>query len=407
MKILMVNKFLYPNGGSETYIFQLGKQLKDLGHEIQYFGMEDEKNIVGNAMNSYTNNMNFRENSFSKLLYPFRIIYSGEARKKIRIILQDFKPDVVHLNNFNFQLTPSIIYEIKKFGIPIIYTAHDYQLVCPNHMCLTVLDGKPCERCMKKGYWQCTKRHCIHGSVIKSFLGTLEALIYKKLKTYRYIDLIICPSEFMKEMLDTREELIGKTLAMHNFTVSNDDSGRNIMQSSAEKYILYFGRYEKEKGVATLVEACRRLPDVSFRFAGKGSLSERIKTLTNIKNLGFLKQEELRKMIQNAAFTICPSEWYENCPFSVMEAIENGTPVIGANIGGISELICDGENGLLFESGNIEDLVKKVMSLWNDEELLKILKNNCQKPFFQSCTEYSKKMVNLYNELVLEYKSCI
>ena len=102
MRILIVNKFLYPNGGSETYIFKIGQQLQKMGHEVQYFGMEHENRIVGNRVESYTRNMNLKDMKLNKILYPFQIIYSSEARKKIRLVLDDFQPDVVHLNNFNF-----------------------------------------------------------------------------------------------------------------------------------------------------------------------------------------------------------------------------------------------------------------------------------------------------------------
>ena len=141
MKILMVNKFLYPNGGSETYIFKLGEFLTSKGHEVQYFGMEHEGRRVGNRVNAYTADMDFHQGSkWSKLTYPIKTIYSLEARKKIRLVLEDFEPDVCHINNFNYQLTPSIILEIHKWSkqtghkCRIIFTAHDYQLVCPNHM---------------------------------------------------------------------------------------------------------------------------------------------------------------------------------------------------------------------------------------------------------------------------------
>ena len=110
MKVLMVNKFLYPNGGSETYIFSLGRELERRGCEVQYFGMEHEGRIVGNHAECYTSNMDFHTGKLQRLLYPFKIIYSVEARRKIRTVLEDFQPDVIHLNNFNFQLTPSIIY---------------------------------------------------------------------------------------------------------------------------------------------------------------------------------------------------------------------------------------------------------------------------------------------------------
>ena len=115
MKILFVNKFLYPNGGSETYIFELGKQLKKEGHEVQFFGMEHKGRIVGNNIEAYTSDMDFHTGKIARLLYPFKILYSFEARKQISKVLEDMQPDVVHLNNINFQITPSIIDEIIKY----------------------------------------------------------------------------------------------------------------------------------------------------------------------------------------------------------------------------------------------------------------------------------------------------
>ena len=159
MKILMVNKFLFQNGGSETYIFELGKQLEREGHEVQFFGMEHPERIVGNRVNSYTPGMDFHTGKHSRIFYPLRIIYSKTARKKIRCVLEDFGPDVVHLNNFNFQLTPSIIYEIKKYEksagkrIKILYTAHDTQLVCPNHLMRIPATGELCQRCLSQGFY--------------------------------------------------------------------------------------------------------------------------------------------------------------------------------------------------------------------------------------------------------------
>ena len=141
MRVLIINKFLYPNGGSETYIFKLGEALEQHGHEVQYFGMEHEGRCVGNRVNAYTSDMDFHGGSkLSKLTYPIKTIYSKESRVQLRKVLDDFKPDVCHLNNFNYQLTPSIILEIVKWRketgreCKIIFTAHDYQLVCPNHI---------------------------------------------------------------------------------------------------------------------------------------------------------------------------------------------------------------------------------------------------------------------------------
>ena len=112
MRVLIINKFLHRNGGSETYIFKLGEALEQHGHEVQYFGMEHEGRCVGNRVNVYTSDMDFHGGSkLSKLTYPIKTIYSKEARVQLRKVLDDFKPDVCHLNNFNYQLTPSIILE--------------------------------------------------------------------------------------------------------------------------------------------------------------------------------------------------------------------------------------------------------------------------------------------------------
>ena len=177
MRILIVNKFLYPNGGSETYIFKIGQQLQKMGHEVQYFGMEHENRIVGNRVESYTRNMNLKDMKLNKILYPFQIIYSSEARKKIRLVLDDFQPDVVHLNNFNFQLTPSILYEIRKYEkqtgrhVRILYTAHDSQLVCPNHLMQNPITGQRCTKCMEQNAWCCVQGKCIHGSTAAEHSG--------------------------------------------------------------------------------------------------------------------------------------------------------------------------------------------------------------------------------------------
>lgn len=397
MKILMVNKFLYPNGGSETYIFQLGDQLQKMGHEVQFFGMEHKNRIVGNRAESYTSSMDFHTGRLEKLFYPFKIIYSREARKKIRVVLDDFAPDVVHLNNFNFQLTPSIIYEVKKYErqsgkrVKLVYTAHDYQLVCPNHMMKIPASGENCEKCLSKGLMECTRNRCIHYSRVKSLLGSMEAVLYRRIRTYRYIDQIICPSEFMERKLLSNSLFAGKTIVMHNF-VETSAQGK----ASDGKYVLYFGRLAEEKGIITLLHACQKVSKIPFVFAGKGPLEEAVEQIPNIQYVGFQREEAIKKFISEAAFSVYPSEWYENCPFSVMESIAYGTPVIGANIGGVPELIKDGETGELFESGNEDDLCEKIEKLWKDKALLAKYYENCKKKNFDSVADYCNKLVEIY-----------
>ncbi len=369
MKVLMINKFLYPNGGSETYIFKLGEQLQKMGHEVQFFGMEHEGRCVGNRVEAYTSDMEFHGGSLlTKLSYPIKTIYSREARKQIRKVLDDFSPDVCHLNNFNYQLTPSIILEIvkwrKKTGktCKIVYTAHDGQLVCPNHMLRNPIRQENCERCLGGNYLNCTKGKCIHGSTLKSVVGTMEAYFWNWKKVYQHIDTIICCSQFMKSKLDTNPILAEKTIVKHNF-VDNIE----WRDTPKKDYVLYFGRYSEEKGVKLLLQACRELPEIPFVFAGAGLLEGEVNQVVNVRNVGFQTGENLEKLVREARFSVYPSVWYENCPFSVIESQMYGTPVLGSRIGGIPELIKEGITGELFDAGSVDDLIKKITLLWNKQ----------------------------------------
>ena len=391
MKILMINKFLHPNGGSETYIFKLGDYLKANGHEVEYFGMEHEGRCVGNSVNAYTSDMDFHGGSiFSKLTYPLKTIYSREARTQIRKVLDSFKPDVCHINNFNYQLTPSIILEIKKWNknCRIVFTAHDYQLVCPNHMCNNPNTHQNCEKCLGGHFVNCTKGKCIHGSTAKSFIGTLEASFWKMNGVYKHIDKIICCSYFLKTKMDTNPIFASKTVGLHNFIDKPE-----WKDTEKKDYILYFGRFSEEKGIGTLIQAAKELPDYKFIFAGTGPLVEEISKVANITNVGFKTGLELETLIREAKFSIYPSEWYENCPFSVMESQMYGTPVLGANIGGIPELIQVDKTGELFESGNKEELKSKIKQMMiNSAEYSK----NCKYVEYDNTEAYVEKLMKIY-----------
>lgn len=399
MKVLLINKFLHPNGGSETYIFMLGEYLQSQGHEVQYFGMEHDGRIVGNRVDAYTTDMDFHGGSkLAKLFYPLKTIYSVESRRKIRAVLDDFCPDVCHLNNFNYQLTPSIILEIRKWEkqskhkCKILYTAHDYQLVCPNHMCHNAQTHQNCEKCLLGSFLNCTKGKCIHGSLVKSFIGTSEAVFWKLKKVYKKLDTVICCSDFMKTKIDTNPILADKSIAMHNFI-----EPINKKQVSKKDYVLYFGRYSQEKGIKTLIQVAKDLPEVKFIFAGTGPLEDEISKIPNITNVGFQTGEKLTDLIREARFSIYPSEWYENCPFSVMESQMYATPVIGANIGGIPELIQDKITGELFESGNASELRDKILNLWYDKQKQSVYVQNCENAHFASIDDYYADLINLYS----------
>ncbi len=395
MKILFVNKYLYRKGGAETYFIELGRRLASLGHEVQYFGMSDEKNIVFNNAGAYTENMDFHKFSPRYITYPFKIIYSPQASKEIRRVIEDFKPDIAHLNNFNFQLTPSVIYELKKHNIPIVYTAHDVQLVCPNHKMKNDKTEGLCRKCAGGKYFNCIKNSCVHGSRARSVIAAAEGYVYRKKHTYGMIDAVVCPSEFMKNELNGNPDLVGKCVTIYNFIGEIKPSG-----VQKKDYVLYFGRYSAEKGIRTLLKAARTLGGIQFVFAGAGELEDEINKAENITNAGFKTGAPLRELIEQAAFSVLPSEWSENCPFSVMESQTLRTPVIGADIGGIPELIDEGATGLLFKSGSAEDLARKIKYLHENRELRDEMSLNCASLKYDTISEYGGKMIELYRGLV-------
>lgn len=400
MRILLINKFLYPRGGAETYVLRLGEYLTSCGHEVQYFGMAHEGNCVGNAAGVYTREMDFRGAlSLDKLTYPVRTIYSGEARRKLRLVLASFQPEVVHINNFNYQLTPAILVELRQWrkaghSCRIIFTAHDYQLLCPNHMCMNPNTGALCEKCFSGHYRNCVRGRCIHGSRVKSLIGAAEATLWKHFDVYSEIDTVICCSGFLKEKMDTNPRFAEKTVVLHNFSDS-------VEYKATEKkdYVLYFGRYSAEKGIKTLLTVCRELPEVTFVFAGEGPLQSEVDAVRNVKNVGFQSGGELERLVREARFSVCPSEWYENCPFSVIESLLYGTPVLGADIGGIPELIKAGETGELFESGNAAQMKEKIQTLWSDRELTARYSENCRNIRFDTVESYTDKLMEYYQSV--------
>ncbi len=393
MRILMVNKFLHPNGGSETYMFKLGGYLQSQGHEVEYFGMDHEDRIVGNSAGCYVGEMNYHTNSLKNLLSPFKTIYSWEARRKINVVLNQFQPDIVHLNNINFQLTPSIFYEIKKHGIPMVQTIHDPQIGCPCHRMFIDHTQQVCARCLDGKYRHCIENRCVSGSLFKSIIAAIESRYYHNRNTYALVDKFICPSAFMAGIL--RQSNVGdaRLAILRNFPTLDT----YLAETSQERnYVLYFGRYSVEKGIRTLVKACQKLQDIPFVFAGVGPLSNELSSISNITNIGFQTGNSLRSVIAGAAFSVYPSIWYENCPLSVLESQMLGTPVVGANIGGIPELIIPGVTGELFESGNSDDLTEKISALYKDGNRLRSMQERCTTENAFGIGQYYSRLMDIY-----------
>lgn len=398
MRILLVNKYFYRKGGAETYYFALAEGLKALGHEVAFFSMRHPSNEPSRWSKYFVSEKDYvgKVSAFKQVQEAATLIYSFEAKRKFEALLEEFKPDVIHLNNVHRQLTLSILDApyLKKHHVPVVYTAHDYILVCPAYTMVNG-HGEVCDACLDKHFIHAVKNVCVKGSRTKSALATMEAEFLKFHHAYSKIDLIIAPSQFMKSKLD-EGGFASKTVAMQNFlTDSQMAMGARVAnthkfedaQAGARPYFLFFGRLSKEKGILTLVKAFLQaaglgkgagsetgagaghnevLPDTwDLHIVGDGPEREAIEQLiasagpqavSRIHLLGYKNGEDLQREVGNARFTVLSSEWRENMPYSGLESLAAQTPIIGARIGGIPELVEEGRTGFTFESGNAADL---------------------------------------------------
>lgn len=401
MKVLLVNKFHWLNGGSEKYYFELGKLLKEHGHEVAYFSMENEKNIKIGDKEYFVEKIDLNTSSKLKAL---DVIYSKVNYKKMLEAINDFKPDVVHLNNFQRQLSASIVKACNDKKVPVVFTAHDLQAICPG---ITMMDNEKnvCEQCMHGKYMNCVKKKCNKGSTLKSIIGAIEGYYYRNKKIYiKKIDYIITPSEFYKTKLIEDGIPENKIKTLHNFVELQDYD----LQTTDEGYALYFGRLSVEKGIINLINAFSKLEKGTLYIAGEGPEKEQIEKIIKEKKLekrvnllGFLNPTQMKDTIRKAKFIVVPSIWYENCPYSVMETLAIGKPVVGANIAGIPELVKNEQSGLTYKYDDVNDLSSKMKLLFDNDKLVKQYGENAKR---QAQEEYGKekyyeKIINIYNKI--------
>jgi glycosyltransferase involved in cell wall biosynthesis len=373
MKILLINKYLYPKGGDAISTFATGKLLSEKGHQVFYWGMEAAENPGLPFKEHFVPyvDYNAKLSGYHKLKVSMNILYSFEARRRLGAFLKIIKPDLVHLNNFAHQLSPSILDAIKEHNIPAVMTMRDYKMVCPSYAMFA--DSQPCEKCRGGRYYYCLLRKCNKSSSLKSLLSTVEMhLHHHVLHIYDKIDLYISPSRFLLEKV--REMgMKGKVYHLPNFADLSGNLPPHFEWEAEE--IVYVGRLSHEKGIYTLLDAVRGI-DAGLRIIGDGplrnALAEKIgkEKIANARLLGYLKGDALQEEIRRSMFLVIPSEWYENNPRTVIEAFSLGKPVLGARIGGIPELVRDGETGFTFEAGNISDLRDKISFMLRGKEKL-------------------------------------
>lgn len=368
MRVVFANKFHYLKGGAERYAFDLAFQLNRFGHEIIPFSMQDSRNSKTAWSRNFVSPVQTERVSFGwqGLRTAGRMLYSFEARRRFRRLLDEAKPDLLHVHNIYHQLSPSFLPVAKERGLPIVMTAHDYALVAPNYSLYH--DGAICEITKPDRFWKAVGHRCVKRSRAASALEALEFSLHRALGLYlNNLDVIIAPSRFLQATL--ADYGVPADLIVHiPHPVATE--GRTV--TAGGRYALFVGRLSPEKGVDTLIRAAAKAKEVPLQIVGTGPEEARLKALCrrlsadNVKFLGFKQGAELENAYAGAAFTVVPSVWYEVAGLVALESYAHGKPVIASQIGGLAEAVVDGETGLYVSAGDVDDLAEQMSRLWSD-----------------------------------------
>lgn len=370
-RVLIVNKFYYPRGGDCVCTLNLERLLADKGHEVAVYSMEYPENLPSKWSGYFASPVDFGGSAKEKLRAAARTMGWGDIRTSFAKILADFKPEVVHLQNIHSYLSPQLAVMARKAGAKVVWTLHDFKLVCPSYGCLR--DGKPCEECFS-GKTPVLRHKCMKGSLAASVIAFVESLRWNRRKLESVVDTFICPSSFMSGKMRQAGFSSEKLLVDCNFVgfdkMAEFQSLEALDISERGDYYCYIGRLSEEKGVESLLEAAAKRKE-TLKLAGDGplldSLREKYADNANIIFLGRCKPGEVVELLRKSRFSVMPSICYENNPLGVIESLCAGTPVVGAEIGGIPELIQPGKTGLIFESGNVDSLADNIGEAFRTE----------------------------------------
>jgi glycosyltransferase involved in cell wall biosynthesis len=363
VQVIQVNKFHFVKGGAERYYLDLSAALTRAGHEVNNLAMAHPGNLPGGVGDQFVTEVDYRARLAlpERLRQAARIIHNPEAARRAGEMARRGRPAVAHLHNIYHQLSPSIIGAFARAGVPMVQTLHDYKLICPAYLLLT--QGAVCERCRGGRYWHTARRRCVMDSHAASQVAMVEAFWHRSRGTYDVIARFLCPSRFLLEKVASfglpRERLVHLPyfLPLERYRATPVPARAAGEPATG----VYVGRLSREKGVATLVDAMALLPAGSVRMdiLGEGPLRAQLEERAGrvcpdgrIRFLGFRSGDALHDAIRHASFAVVPSEWYENLPYAVLEPFALGRPVVGARIGGIPELVRDGETGRLYSSGD-------------------------------------------------------
>ena len=405
-RLLSMNSYHYRRGGSDIVYLDHAALFERRGWSNTFFAMHHPNNLSYALDRYFADRVDYEvaTGTADRLRNASRIIYSRQARQRLGALLDAHPVDVAHLHIVHHHLSPSVLVELKRRGIPAIVTAHDLKLACPNYKMMN--GGGVCERCKGGRVWNVLRHRCIKGSLPASGLIMVESALHKALDLYgKNLSAIVTPSQFYRDKLIEWGWSPRQLHYIPNF-VALPPAPDTIAYGA---HVLFFGRLAPEKGVATLIRAAAQ-SRVPVAIVGSGPDEAMLRALATaldapVTFLGFLSGQALWAEVESCRAVVLPSEWYENAPVSVLEAFARLRPVAGAQIGGIPELITAGVNGWHFRSGDVGALAATLAAIRDTPDAqLASMGQSARRMVAETFSEekYYAAMSDLYDRLLAE-----
>ncbi len=369
MKILEVNTFHFERGGDSLYMLRLSHELARRGHEVRHFAMHHHANLPAQESTFFADEVDYpglmaQGGLAAALRVMTTAIYNRNARRRIAELLDEWRPDVAHLHSVMHHLTASIVLELRRRGIPLVWTLHDAKSVCPTTLLLR--NGQPCQDCAQGRFYRAVTQKCKRGKLAPSLIVAAELYLHRWWKIYERADLLITPSQFLHDKVLEMGLKPRRIEVAPNFVVMD----RAVPPSSGRSYYLYVGRISREKGVETLVSMAEQMPELQLRIAGTGELLDSLRERSRLRGLedrvrflGHVTGADLQSLYASAKALLVPSACHENCPLVVLEAFAHGTPVVASRMGGLPEIVIPGETGELVAPGEVPAWVATIRRL--------------------------------------------
>lgn len=388
MKVLIVHNLYRDRGGEERYIELHRRLLEERGHEVSLF-TKDSRDVASKR---------------DKLALPLTMTHSAASAQEMRELLKRERPDVVHVNNLFPLISPSVLAVVKEAGIPLVMTLHNYRLLCPIGTFLNP-QGQMCEKCADGNSLHCFTNNC-RGGQVESLAYAVSNQFHKMRNVFaKHVDAFICPSRFSQQKLAQYGFDVSKTTVIPHYV---DVPQATAQEQNDEPYISYVGRLYPEKGILTLIRAMERLPHIPIKVLGTGPLRPQVEAeirerkLDQVELMGHVTGDVFHQLVTGARFSVLPSECYEGMPYSALESLSFGKPMVATNIGGLPEVIEDGVTGLLFPFGDEVLLAARIEELWTDHARRSEFAEKCRQRHGErfSPDRYYRSVMGLYQSVI-------